>query len=140
MKAISIALIFVLLAGAQQPVQTPVPAPQTAAAGIVKFQANTQLVIETVTVKDKNGKPVEGLTAKDLTITEDGAGDHASFRNYDHGFDFTRSKQVVEIQIGTAHLKPDGFVFAAAVLQIHNRIAGLEVRLVVIPRRRIDEN
>src|ERR1039458_7970570 len=72
MKAISIALIFVLLAGAQQHVQTPVPAPQTAAAGIVKFQANTQLVIETVTVRDKNGKPVAGLTAKDFTITEDG--------------------------------------------------------------------
>ena len=79
MKAISIALIFVLLAGAQQPVQTPVPAPQTAAAGIVKFQANTQLVIETVTVKDKNGKPVEGLTAKDFTITEDGVAQTISF-------------------------------------------------------------
>src|ERR1035441_2610196 len=79
MKAISIALIFVLLAGAQQPVQTPVSAPQTAAAGIVKFQANTQLVIETVTVKDKNGKPVEGLTAKDFTITEDGVAQTISF-------------------------------------------------------------
>ena len=79
MKAISIALIFVLLAGAQQPVQTSVPAPQTAAAGIVKFQANTQLVIETVTVRDKNGKPVEGLTAKDFTITEDGVAQTISF-------------------------------------------------------------
>ena len=66
MKAISIALIFVLLAGAQQ---TAVQTPQTAPNGVVKFQANTQLVIETVTVKDKNGKPVEGLTAKDFTIT-----------------------------------------------------------------------
>jgi VWFA-related protein len=36
------------------------------------FQATTQLVIETVTVKDKNGAPVEGLTAKDFTVTEDG--------------------------------------------------------------------
>src|ERR1035438_2450555 len=79
MKAISIALIFVLLAGAQQPVQTPVPAPQTAAAGIVKFQANTQLVIETVTVRDKNGKAVAGLTAKDFTITEDGVAQTISF-------------------------------------------------------------
>jgi VWFA-related protein len=39
----------------------------------VTFQANTQLVIETVSVKDKDGKPVEGLTAKDFTVTEDNA-------------------------------------------------------------------
>src|SRR6266404_3530174 len=37
------------------------------------FQSSTQLVVETVTVKDKNGNPVEGLTAKDFTVTEDGA-------------------------------------------------------------------
>src|SRR5450759_3266194 len=79
MKTTSIALIFVLVAGAQQSVQTPVPAPQTTANGTVKFQANTQLVIETVTVKDKNGKPVEGLTAKDFTVTEDGVAQTISF-------------------------------------------------------------
>src|SRR5450759_3255489 len=79
MKAISMALIFALLAGAQQSVQTPVQTPQTAANGTVKFQANTQLVIETVTVKDKNGKPVEGLTAKDFTVTEDGVAQTISF-------------------------------------------------------------
>ncbi|MCX6628755.1 MAG: VWA domain-containing protein, partial [Candidatus Solibacter sp.] len=78
MKAISMALILVLLAGAQQPVQTP----QGAANGVVKFQANTQLVIETVTVKDKDGKPVEGLTAKDFTITEDGVLQTISFCEY----------------------------------------------------------
>lgn len=31
-----------------------------------------QLVVETVSVKDKDGKPVENLTAKDFLITEDG--------------------------------------------------------------------
>jgi len=39
--------------------------------GGVTFTANAQLVIETVSVKDKSGKPITGLTAKDFTITED---------------------------------------------------------------------
>jgi VWFA-related protein len=38
----------------------------------VKFEASTLLVVEMVTVKDKSGKIIEGLTAKDFTITEDG--------------------------------------------------------------------
>jgi VWFA-related protein len=37
------------------------------------FQVTSQLVVETVMVKDKNGAAVEGLTEKDFTITEDGA-------------------------------------------------------------------
>ncbi|MBV9443846.1 MAG: VWA domain-containing protein [Acidobacteriaceae bacterium] len=37
------------------------------------FTAGTQLVIETVSVTDKQGHPVEGLTAKDFAITENSA-------------------------------------------------------------------
>ena len=56
-----LALLLALPAFAQQPAQPP-----------ATFQSTTQLVIETVTVKDKNGSPVEGLTANDFTVTEDG--------------------------------------------------------------------
>lgn len=40
--------------------------------GTLTFTTGTQLVIETVTVTDKQGKPIEGLTEKDFSITEDG--------------------------------------------------------------------
>ena len=42
----------------------PAPAPV--------FRSGTRLIVENVSVKDKSGTPVEGLTAKDFTITEDG--------------------------------------------------------------------
>jgi VWFA-related protein len=40
--------------------------------GPTTFTSNTQLVIETVVVKDKSGKAITGLTEKDFTVTEDG--------------------------------------------------------------------
>ena len=36
------------------------------------LSVRSQMVIETVVVKDKKGNPVDGLTAKDFTVTEDG--------------------------------------------------------------------
>src|SRR5947209_4081452 len=36
------------------------------------IRVDTQLVMETVVAKDKDGKNIEGLTDKDFTVTEDG--------------------------------------------------------------------
>ena len=46
------------------------------------FRTGTRLIVETVTVKDKEGKPVEGLTAKDFTLTEDGDPQAITFVEY----------------------------------------------------------
>jgi VWFA-related protein len=67
-------LFLCMLAAAQQPQQnTQAPAAAAPAAeGVASFSSSTQLVIETVTVTDKSGKTIEGLTQKDFTVTEDG--------------------------------------------------------------------
>jgi VWFA-related protein len=54
------------------------PAPQATPT----FKSSTRLVVQTVTVKDKDGKPIEGLTAKDFTVTEDGELQTISFVEY----------------------------------------------------------
>src|SRR3984885_1488074 len=41
-------------------------------AGTYTLTAKSQLVVETVVVKDKEGKFIPGLSAKDFTVTEDG--------------------------------------------------------------------
>src|SRR5262252_5452776 len=62
-------LAGIMAAGAQQ------PAPQQAATpdgGVAKISTTFQMVVETVTVNDKNGKAIEGLKAEDFTVTENG--------------------------------------------------------------------
>jgi len=69
-------LAFPLLPSAAQQVGQNAP---ITANKQVTFKAATQLVVETVEVKDKRGNFVEGLTAKDFTVTEDGAPQEISF-------------------------------------------------------------
>ncbi len=75
------ALAFLLSSLAMGPQQVGQNAP-ISAGGQVTFKAATQLVVETVTVTGKNGKPVEGLAAKDFTVTEDGVPQAIRFFEY----------------------------------------------------------
>ena len=61
--ALALVLAFAIPLASQQP---------TPPGEVVTFSSTAQLVVETVVVKDKDGKTVEGLTAKDFSITEDG--------------------------------------------------------------------
>jgi len=47
--------------------------------GTYTMSVSTKLVVEAVNVKDKQGKSISGLTAKDFTVTEDGVPQHISF-------------------------------------------------------------
>jgi VWFA-related protein len=46
------------------------------------FRVNTRLVVQTVSVTDKDGNPVEGLTAKDFVVTEDGEPQDIAFLEF----------------------------------------------------------
>src|SRR5215831_15008885 len=65
--------LCMLVADAQQQpqLQPPQQAPQDAQQPFT-LKINADLVVETVTVKDKDGKAVEGLRKDDFTVTEDG--------------------------------------------------------------------
>ncbi len=67
-------LVSLVLAAPQSGAQTQPPPQNPPAQNQQPFtlQVSTQLVIETVTVRDRNGKIIEDLTAKDFAITEDG--------------------------------------------------------------------
>jgi VWFA-related protein len=62
-------LLLIPPARAQQPPQQAQQ--QDGAQQPFTIKIDTQLVVETVVVKDKDGKDIEGLTEKDFTITED---------------------------------------------------------------------
>jgi len=70
--ALSVALLTP--AAAQQPA--------TPAQGVPTFRATARLIVQTVTVKDKDGNFIEGLTPKEFVVTEDGEPQTVSFAEF----------------------------------------------------------
>jgi VWFA-related protein len=60
-------------------VQRPPQSPAETSPQRPVFRTGTRLVVEAVSVKNKEGRPIEGLTAKDFSITEDGEPQTISF-------------------------------------------------------------
>src|SRR5580700_9789903 len=71
-RPLSIALVCATLLAQQQTQPASQQAPQQPTDAPAKFETTSQLVVLDVTVIDKSGKPIEGLTVKDFTVTEDG--------------------------------------------------------------------
>src|SRR5215472_188684 len=63
--------------------QRPAPAPTPPTQGGGTFRSVTRLTVQTVSVKDKDGRPVEGLTVKDFAVTEDGEPQAVSFAEFE---------------------------------------------------------
>jgi VWFA-related protein len=73
-------VLWTLSAGAQVTGQNTQPSGN--GNGAYTMSVSTKLVIEAVNVKDKQGKSIRGLTAKDFTVTEDGVKQDVKFCEY----------------------------------------------------------
>src|SRR5580658_8302989 len=65
-------LVFLLAAGINAGAQQIGQNKPADASDNFTLSVKVQLVVEAVVVKDKEGKPIHGLTAKDFSVTEDG--------------------------------------------------------------------
>src|SRR5579872_1801078 len=73
-------LTWIMVVSAQQAPRPAAPAP--ANKKLFQFEASATLVVETVTLKDKSGNPIEGLKASDFLVTEDGKPQSIKFCEY----------------------------------------------------------
>src|SRR5687767_14120858 len=98
-----VALAAALVAGglqasghAQQPQQPAQPV----------FRSSQRLIVTTVAVKDREGKPIEGLTAKDFIVTEDNLPQDIAFVEFQRLADQTPLQPMSSVTLGDATPAP----------------------------------
>ena len=74
--------LSVLVVAAQQAPTAPPAPPAQGTQPPQPIRVTTKLIVEEVEVKDKSGKPIEGLTANDFILTEDGVPQTISFAEF----------------------------------------------------------
>src|SRR5688572_8156723 len=89
MRRARVTAIWLVLAitggGAQAPSAGPPPPGAGQPAGQqpqAVFKSSTRLVIQNVYVKDREGRPIQGLTAKDFVVFEDNQRQEVAFVEY----------------------------------------------------------
>jgi VWFA-related protein len=105
---ISMMLAGTLSAGAQVVGQNTQPGGN----GTYTLSVSSKLVIEAVNVKDKQGKSISGLTAKDFTVTENGVEQQISFCEY--------QELPVAPAVATSKLAPEN-------ITVYNRLAVTQI-------------
>ncbi len=75
-KSLAIFILFIAFQAAAQQVGQNKPSGESST---VTFSVKSQLVVENVVVKDKQGRFIQGLTEKDFSITEDGVPQKIAF-------------------------------------------------------------
>ena len=80
---VALVLPLILLAQPPRPATGGVQSQVQGSTPVAQFSTSTQLVVEQVTVKGKDGKPIEGLKKEDFTVTEDNKPQEIKFFDYE---------------------------------------------------------
>ncbi len=99
-RAMIVGFLCSLAAAAQQTGENTPPGSN----GTATFTSGAQLVVETVAVTGKKGDPVEGLTAKDFTVTEDGVPQAIRVFEYENPAQAARAAPAVPSAAGHIHI------------------------------------
>ena len=68
------------------------------------FRASTRLIVQTVSVTGRDGRPIEGLTANDFVVTEDGERQDIAFVEYQR-LD-AQTAPAADVSLGAANTPP----------------------------------